>query len=338
MKKNIFLSNTQNRRLISSGPNQRSSFSGSDSQHNNSKKILCYNVLNNKACNYGHKCMYAHNLSEQKKDPIRHKVYTILRNNNDLTDLDLMNDDKLFNAFIELTKVCSNCIKKTCPGGYNCRYGAINMKYKVCYEDFIYGNCMRYNCYSMHLTERGLVSYTAQKAKKNRTNVQSQKNGYAKNNIKKENVKIFKKNIGAWGNVPKSLYSTENIVKDDQVLESEHLCDQLSEPEHPGDQLSEFKPKLPKNTILNALTSLNSKNNKGKVKKNSYSVISNRNLNNTPGVLLTEKFLMSHFTRKPDVIYISSDSEDIDDNIEDMIEYLNRESDDSSYEESIFAD
>lgn len=149
----------------------------------NSKRILCYNIINNKMCSYGSKCMYAHSLSEQKIDPIRHKVYTLLKNTTDLHDLDLINDNKLFKALSELTKVCSMCIKKICPGGYNCRNGTINYNLKVCYEDLMYGHCKRDSCLSIHLTERGLISYYQQKDKKIFTN------DYKKNkNIKSKNI------------------------------------------------------------------------------------------------------------------------------------------------------
>ena len=129
----------------------------------NSKKILCYNIINKKICNYGTKCMYAHSLNEQKIDSMRHKIYTILKNDSILNELDLINDEKLFNTMIQLTKVCSFCLKKICPGGYNCRNGAINNKYKLCYDDLMYGNCKKNNCLSVHLTLRGLIPYIKQK-------------------------------------------------------------------------------------------------------------------------------------------------------------------------------
>lgn len=132
---------------------------------NNSKRILCFNILNNKECPYGPKCCFAHSLEEQKIDPIRHKVYTILRNKTDLSDIDLVHDEKLFDAFLELTKICPQCIKKACCGGYNCRHGAINLHYKICYDDLMYGYCKRQNCNSIHLSERQLVPYSQQKMK-----------------------------------------------------------------------------------------------------------------------------------------------------------------------------
>jgi len=149
----------------------------------NNKKILCFNIINNKKCLYQKKCMYAHSLSEQKIDPMRHKVYTIINNNTNLESLNLIDDNKLFNTLIKLTKVCMLCIKSKCPGGYNCRNGAMNYKYKLCYDDLMSGNCKRLNCNSVHLTKHGLVPYLKQKKdcmmeiiKMNKNNIEEQNN------------------------------------------------------------------------------------------------------------------------------------------------------------------
>ena len=130
---------------------------------NNAKRILCYNMLNCKTCKYQHKCLYAHSLSEQKIDPIRHKVYTMLDNKTNLSKINLVNDKKLFDTFMLLTKVCRGCIKQTCTGGYNCREGAANNRYRICYDDIMYGTCKRRNCMYIHLTKRGLRPYVLQK-------------------------------------------------------------------------------------------------------------------------------------------------------------------------------
>jgi hypothetical protein len=129
--------------------------------------------------------MYAHSLAEQKIDPIRHKVYTILKNTTDLFDLDLVNDSKLFRALLELTKLCSMCIKKICPGGYNCRNGSINVSLRVCYEDLMYGCCKRNTCTSIHLTERGLTPYYQQKEKRNNSHSTSGFSKYKSNSTNK---------------------------------------------------------------------------------------------------------------------------------------------------------
>ena len=132
----------------------------------NNKKILCFNMLNNKKCNYGNKCVYAHGLSDQKIEPIRHKAYTIIKSVGDLSHIDLIADNKLYDTLIQLTKMCSLCNKELCPGGYNCRNGAINIKSKICYDDFMFGNCKRVNCLAVHLTIRGFIPYNKQKKPK----------------------------------------------------------------------------------------------------------------------------------------------------------------------------
>jgi len=129
------------------------------------KKILCYNILNNKKCNYGNKCLYAHGLAEQKIEPLRHKVYTIIKNTDNLNNINLINDNNLFDTILQLTKVCTMCNKNICSGGYNCKNGAISNKYKICYDDLIFGNCKRVTCGSVHLTKKGLIPYNVQKFK-----------------------------------------------------------------------------------------------------------------------------------------------------------------------------
>lgn len=142
-------------------------WNNNDNDNENKKKILCFNILNNKKCNYGNKCMYAHSLTEQKMEPIRHKAYTIIKFAKDLSNIDFIIDPILYDALLQLTKVCSLCNKSQCPGGYNCRNGAVNIKYKVCYDDLVYGNCKKPVCQAIHLTERSLIPYIKQKNKYN---------------------------------------------------------------------------------------------------------------------------------------------------------------------------
>ncbi len=130
------------------------------------KKMLCYNTINHGSCVYGNKCIYSHSLAEQKIEPLRHKVYTILKNKYDLSKIDLINDKKLFDTMLLLTKLCFTCCKGQCPGGYNCRNGAINAKFRICYEDLMYGNCRKNKCTSVHLSERLLIPYIQQKKEK----------------------------------------------------------------------------------------------------------------------------------------------------------------------------
>jgi hypothetical protein len=162
------------------------------------KKILCFNITNNKMCTYGQKCMYAHTLNEQKIDPMRHKVYTILKNHNDLSKLNLVSDKKLFDTMLQLTKICVSCIKQNCPGGYNCRNGAISTKFRICYDDLYYGRCKRVNCESIHLTARSLVPYTIQANITNTNNTSNTSNITNKLNMNPNNV---------WYNTSKSIFT-----------------------------------------------------------------------------------------------------------------------------------
>lgn len=156
----------------------------------NKKKILCFNILNNKKCNYGNKCMYAHSLNEQKMEPIRHKAYTIIKFAKDLSNIDFIMDPNLYETMLQLTKVCSLCNKNQCPGGYNCRNGVVNIKYKICYDDLVYGNCKRPNCQAVHLTERGLMPYIKQKSKYNFPTIKASIGMTSTNNINTNNTNI----------------------------------------------------------------------------------------------------------------------------------------------------
>lgn len=168
--------------------------------NNNTKKILCYNIISGNKCNYGNKCLYAHSLSEQNIDPIRVQAYDILRSNNDLVDINLIENTALYDTLCQLTKVCSSCEKQTCSGGYNCRNGCISKSFKICYDDLVYGNCKYTKCNFIHLTSRNLVPYLKQKNKlKNEKILQKGINTY-KSYIKKKsddiiNDVVIKKNL-----------------------------------------------------------------------------------------------------------------------------------------------
>lgn len=136
------------------------------------KRMLCYNTLNKKPCTYGNRCKFAHAINEQKIDPVRFKAYSILKdqNNGGLEGIDLVNNKRLLNVFIQLSKVCYFCSKNICPGGYNCRNGATNIEYKICYDDLMYGNCNKDDCNGVHLTVRGLAPYSKQMISNNCSN------------------------------------------------------------------------------------------------------------------------------------------------------------------------
>lgn len=139
----------------------------------NTKKMLCFNILNGRNCCYGKKCMYAHNLEEQKIEPIRERVYNIIQTSKNLATIDLIMDCQLFDTMLQLTRICPQCSRNDCPGGYNCRNGAINNSYRICYDDLIYGTCKKSSCCSIHLSKNGLIPYVKQQAirdkKKNTT-------------------------------------------------------------------------------------------------------------------------------------------------------------------------
>ncbi|QKF93877.1 zinc finger CCCH-type protein [Fadolivirus algeromassiliense] len=168
-------------------------FPNDKKNNDNSKKILCVNIINKIKCNYGNKCMYAHSLNEQKIEPLRHKVYTIIKCADDLSNIDLVSDPKLYETLLQLTRVCMACSKGQCPGGYNCRNGAVSIKSKICYEDLVYGNCKKNNCTSVHLTDRGLVPYYKQKNKELKQNDNSN-NKYSDGSDESYNNIYYKKN------------------------------------------------------------------------------------------------------------------------------------------------
>lgn len=234
--------------------------------NDNLKKILCFNMLNNKNCNYGNKCMYAHNLNEQKIEPLRHKVYTMIRCADNLSNIDLINDNKLFETIVQLTRICTLCNKGLCPGGYNCRNGAINIKCKICYDDLMNGNCKRNNCLSIHLTDRGLVPYI------------KQKNKDYDNSVANENKYKYTDNNDKYYN--KKRYTIETREKDNNKIR--------------------------------------------------------KDLDNVKGILLTEKFLISHFGKSLHNDTSSDSDSDNEEEIEKIIKFLNDGNDDNSDDESIF--
>ena len=150
-----------------------------NSMSDNSKKILCFNMIKNHNCNYNNKCLYAHSLKDQKLEPLREKVYNIIKSTDNLSNLDLLADNELYKTLILFTKICQQCNKNECPGGYNCRNGVINAAHKICYNDLVYGNCKQSDCNAIHLSNRGLIPYVKQK--NNKLDQKDNKNIYDKN-------------------------------------------------------------------------------------------------------------------------------------------------------------
>ncbi len=138
----------------------------------NFKKLLCYNIVNNCKCVYKSKCMFAHTLEEQKKEPLRQYIHNMLYLWDDLSDININDDKILLDELILMTKECKNCFAKKCPGGYNCKFGVCLRENKICYNDLMYGKCynmlMESNdngiilnrCISgIHLTEKKFIPY-----------------------------------------------------------------------------------------------------------------------------------------------------------------------------------
>lgn len=135
----------------------------------NVKKILCYNILNNNKCSYGNKCMFAHSIDEQKKETYREFIIDVIFKSNDLSNVNICEDSKLFTELLIFTKECKNCLIKKCNGGYNCKYGTCVSNLKICKNDIITGKCKKEinkntsSCINgIHLTEKKLIPYNLQ--------------------------------------------------------------------------------------------------------------------------------------------------------------------------------
>lgn len=122
----------------------------------NKKKILCNNMLKSGICNYKDRCLYAHNYEEQNIDPKKKNLYEIISSDTKLT-INLSKDEQLFHNLLLFTKICSDCEKHKCPGGYNCKYGIFEKKFQICYKDIYNGSCD--SCGLIHLTKRGLIPF-----------------------------------------------------------------------------------------------------------------------------------------------------------------------------------
>lgn len=138
----------------------------------NFKKLLCYNIVNNIKCIYKNKCMFAHNISEQLKEPNRELIHNIIYNYDDLSNVNIKDNKELFDELLIFTKECKNCINKKCPGGFNCKFGVCAKELKICYNDLLNGKCLLplneeitngksiKRCYhGIHLTEKNLIPY-----------------------------------------------------------------------------------------------------------------------------------------------------------------------------------
>jgi len=109
--------------------------------------------------------MFAHTIDDQKVDGVRKDAYDIIKSQGQLDHIDLYENKELYNELIKLSNICPKCIKKCCPGGYNCKYGVFSKDYQVCLDDLNIGSCNRRYCSLVHLSLNGLISYQEQKKK-----------------------------------------------------------------------------------------------------------------------------------------------------------------------------
>ena len=161
MQKNNIIQITHNQKLKNDAIKLLTKQFNDTKNSNNLKKLLCNNYLEFGKCNYGNKCLYSHSLNEQKVDLIRKKIYDMLNayleyndiNSDIINEINNINDNKEINkSLLQLTKVCNNCLLGKCPGGYNCKHGAINEHYQICYDDLTY-ECMDPTCIMIHLSK-----------------------------------------------------------------------------------------------------------------------------------------------------------------------------------------
>ena len=130
--------------------------------NNNTKRMLCKNMLSIGKCNYGDKCLYSHSMIEQKKDYFRETIYeyvcyVLANNENKIIFENILLYDKIFiKTLLILTKTCKLCEQKLCQGGYNCKYGVFDKKYQICKDD-LYLKCLnKNNCQNVHLSNIGI--------------------------------------------------------------------------------------------------------------------------------------------------------------------------------------
>lgn len=138
--------------------------------NSNTKRLLCYNMVTKNCCVYKNKCIFAHSIKEQIKDNNKLVIHDIIKNKQDLCDIDTVNDSKLFSELLIFTKDCKKCLINKCSGGFNCKYGIYDNDTKICYSDLIYGKCSlkTYNSIipnvnrcnnGIHLTDKNFIPH-----------------------------------------------------------------------------------------------------------------------------------------------------------------------------------
>ena len=150
---------TRGKKKIKTEHKKTFSFDGKKEQkRENLKKLICKNMSVYGSCDYGAKCLYAHNLEEQNIDQPRKKVLTLIKSS-DLSHVNLHINKEIYRQMSLLTVLCSKCQEKTCTGGYNCKYGACIKDILICANDLNHGLCENPACELIHLTKKGLVPY-----------------------------------------------------------------------------------------------------------------------------------------------------------------------------------
>lgn len=265
------------------------------------KRVLCKPMLNDKKCDYGNKCVYAHSLNDQKVDPMRHKAYAIISHTKNLSHIDLVNDDELYEHLNALTKICSLCAKGLCPGGYNCRYGSVSPDTQVCFNDLMYGNCKKPNCTAVHLTKKGLVPRAVQQGL-----------------IDKNEIDDVKKKMGK--------DQDENSPKDDDsngTNESGDIDENKKRRRFhkPKKYYTKYEPRYFNQKMFKNKYKYDIDNESDEEEKDNTKYKRASNLDEITGNLLTEKFLLSHFGEKIEMSDSGSDED-----VEEIIKYLNNDS------------
>jgi len=121
------------------------------------KRLMCNNILKTTKCCYGDKCVFAHSLKEQRKDPIRKFIYNIINKKDDVNNIEIIHDKNIIKILYLFTKKCLSCEQNKCPGGYNCNTGVISSQYILCEHDLSHGFCVSSKCNKLHLSKKGYV-------------------------------------------------------------------------------------------------------------------------------------------------------------------------------------
>jgi hypothetical protein len=159
----------------------------------NHKKILCKNIISNKVCKYGDKCLYAHSLEEQKLELLRERAYDLIKGKISGENINIYLEKDLYKTLLTLCDLCNKCHNNNCTGGYNCKHGTCRKEFIVCGNNLYNGKCNG-KCGKIHLTNNGLKPYftyilESQKYKKNYNNFKKITIGtLLTNNFFKQNI------------------------------------------------------------------------------------------------------------------------------------------------------